>query len=148
MRNKIYLGTLLCAFLFLPNSCKKETPLSELQIWGLGLNLQSSASNNRNYEWYYDQLNTGTFANSNCGPTSVTMAIKWFNPSFALSPVDARKYYRPNGAGWFTSDIINYLNDKGVYNKTITLDNTDRLREQIDLGNIAILCLDMYYITY
>ncbi len=116
--------------------------------WGLGLNLQAAASNNKDYEWYFDQLNSGTYADVNCGPTAVTMAVKWFNQSFALNPVDARNTYRPSGGWWYTSDIINYLNDKGVYNKTITLDQIVRLREQIDLGNIAILCLDMYYIAY
>ena len=122
--------------------------LSKLELWGLGINLQVETSNNKNYEWYYDQLNSGTYAGENCGPTAVTMAIKWFNESFALNPVDARNTYLQSGGWWYTSDIINYLNDKGVYNKTITLDNIGRLREQIDLGNIAILCLDMYYITY
>ncbi len=119
-----------------------------LERWGLGTTLQEEAGNNKVYEWYIDQMNTGTYSGENCGPTSVTMAIKWFNQSSTLTPVDARNTYWPNGGWWYTYDITNYLNDNGVYNCTIELDSIGMLKEQIDRGNIAILCLDMFYITY
>ncbi|PKP28064.1 MAG: hypothetical protein CVU06_00115 [Bacteroidetes bacterium HGW-Bacteroidetes-22] len=121
---------------------------NKLERWGLGTTLQKEASNNKDYEWYLDQLNTGTYSDINCGPTSVTMAIKWFNQSSTLTPADARNTYWPNGGWWYTYDITNYLNNNGVYNGIIELDSIGMLREQIDRGNIAILCLDVFYIRF
>ena len=114
--------------------------------YGLGINLDSEHSNNDSYNWYFDQMNTGTYSSINCGPTSVTMAIKWVNGSFDKTPLDARNTYRSGGGWWYTDDIINYLNRYSVNNKTINIFDIDSIQRQIDLGNIAILCLDMYYI--
>jgi hypothetical protein len=121
---------------------------NNIRIWGLGSILKSTQSNNRAYEWYLDQMNTGTFSDINCGPTSATMAIKWFNQNFTGTPQDARNAYRPQGGWWYTSDIINYLKDNGVNNSTIRLDSINILKGEINMGNIVILCLDTYYISY
>ena len=42
---------------------------------------------------------------------------------------------------------MNYLNINAVNNKTISLSNVGVLTDEIDNGNIVILCLDMYYIS-
>jgi hypothetical protein len=119
-----------------------------IKTWGLGNVLNAELSNNRDYEWYLDQMNTGTYASVNCGPTSTTMAIKWYNKDFPKTPADARNAYRSTGGWWYTSDIVNYLNDNGVNNRTINLTSIDLLKNELNAGNIIILCLDMYYITY
>lgn len=120
--------------------------------WGLGGFLKTSVSNNRDYSWYFDQVNSGTFADVNCGPTSTTMAAKWHEPGFSKLPSDAREAYRSEGGWWYTNDINNYLNDNNIPNYFIGL-STDAtgtgyiLKGEIDKGNIVILCLDMYYIS-
>lgn len=118
----------------------------QLVQFGLGSNLTESVSNNRDYSWYLDQGNTGPFSDVNCGPSSVTMAIKWFNKSFTLTPQDARAMFRPDGGWWYTNDIINYLNYNTVTNSTIALKDISLLKNELDNGNIVILALDMYYV--
>jgi hypothetical protein len=116
------------------------------RFYGLGIDLEDEHSNNVNYNWYYDQKNTGTYAFVNCGPTSVTMALKWAKPDFNKTPEDARNTYRSNGGWWYTNDIINYLDKYSIKNYTINILQIDSIQNQINSGNIAILCLDMYYI--
>jgi len=119
--------------------------------WGLGRFLMQSLSNNRDYEWYLDQANTGTYSNVNCGPTSTTMAAKWSDPSFSNTPEDARAAYRPDGGWWYTSDIGNYLTDHSIPHLYIALAGNASGTQQVISSNlnddkILILCLDMYYI--
>ncbi len=121
-------------------------PLTQVRIYGLGRELHYSYSNNVNYNWYYDQMNSGSYASVNCGPASVTMAIKWADKNFSKTPEDARNTYRTDGGWWYTNDIINYLNIYSVNNYTIDVDQIDIIRTQLDQGNIVILCLDMYYV--
>jgi hypothetical protein len=119
--------------------------------WGLGRFLESALSNNKDYEWYIDQINTGVHSYNNCGPTSTTMASKWSDPAFSKTPVDARAAYRPEGGWWYTSDIDKYLKDNSIPHFIIGLSSTLAGTQQIiagrlDEGYIVILCLDMYYI--
>lgn len=122
-------------------------PITTIQrSYGLGINLNDSHSNNVDYDWYYDQMNTGSFSLINCGPASVTMAIKWAVPDFTESPEDARNTYQTGGGWWYTDDIINYLNLHLVNNYTINLPHVETIMREIDMGNIVILCVDMYYV--
>ncbi len=120
--------------------------LTPVREYGLGKELQAEKSNSVDYSWYWDQITSGTYSAVNCGPTVVTMAIKWADQSFTKAPADARMTYRPAGGWWFTNDIIKYLNDYEINNYTVALTNMDVVREELDNGNIAILCLDMYYV--
>jgi len=119
---------------------------TEIRKWGLGRDLEAEQSNNVDYEWYMDQMNTGVHSYVNCGPTSVTMALKWFDEEFSGTPEDARNTYVSSGGWWYTSDIINYLNLYSANNYTIYLSDLDLLMDELDNGNILILCLDMFYI--
>src|SRR5688572_8131513 len=76
--------------------------LTQLREYGLGKRLIKEVSNNVTYDWYLDQRGTGAFSNDNCGPTGVTMAIKWVNEGFEKTPEDARKKYRSSGGWWNT----------------------------------------------
>ena len=121
--------------------------------WGLGYFLSKFQKNDRDYEWYMDQLNTGTYAIANCGPTVVTMAIKWADSTFEKSPSDARNTYEINGGDWYTSDINHYLADNKIAHAIIPLgNNTDSsaniIIHQIDQGRIVILCIDMNLVSY
>ena len=62
---------------------------NQIQAYGLGTQLTASVSNNTNYDWYIDQATSGTYASVNCGPTSVTMAIKWASKDFSKTPPSA-----------------------------------------------------------
>ena len=126
----------------------KVPEFSSIRSLGLGTALGSEVSNNVDYEWYLDQSNTGEHSLVNCGPTSVTMAIKWFDQTFTGKPQDARNAYRPGGGWWHTIDIISYLNEHSVNNRTITLDQFSNVKAEIDEGNIVILCLDMFYVSF
>jgi hypothetical protein len=119
--------------------------------WGLGGFLKYTYANNKDYEWYLDQKNTGVYSYNNCGPTSTTMSAKWSNPSFPKTPQDARAAYRPAGGWWYTSDIDQYLTDNSIPHYFVNLSSTATGSQQVittklNEGNIIILCLDMYYI--
>ncbi|AGX44760.1 C39 family peptidase [Clostridium saccharobutylicum] len=121
--------------------------------WGLGRNQTEYVSNNRTYNWYIDQGSTGKYSDSNCGPSSTTMALKWTNGNFNRTAEDARNTYRTNGGWWYTDDVMNYLNR---YNGTYSVQDLGKtlsqgenvLKAQLKQGNIAILCIDTSYIPY
>ncbi|HCW09139.1 MAG TPA: hypothetical protein DGG95_17420, partial [Cytophagales bacterium] len=129
--------------------CEKNevvpNPISK--AYGLGNTITKQVSNNDSYQWHFDQGNSGIYSGVNCGPTSVTMVIKWAEESFDKTPQDARNTYRSSGGWWYTSDIINYLNMYSVSNYTISLTNINLLKDKIDNGHIVILCLDMYFVN-
>jgi hypothetical protein len=119
---------------------------SLIRSFGLGKSLADEESNDLDYEWYLDQSNTGAHSLVNCGPASVTMAIKWFDQDFVKTIEDARNTYHASGGWWYTNDIIAYLNKYSVNNRTIVLNQMADLKAEIDAGNIAIICLDMFYV--
>ncbi|MDR0661139.1 MAG: C39 family peptidase [Prevotellaceae bacterium] len=120
--------------------------LTEVRKFGIGKELQAEKSNNVSYDWYIDQGYTGTYSGLNCGPASVTMAIKWVDESFSKTTEDARHALRPQGGWCYTSDLIQYLNNHQISNYTVALSNVSDLNQYLDAGNIMILCLDMFYI--
>lgn len=116
--------------------------------FGIGKTETISKSVDADHSWYYDQFNTGPHSMVNCGPSVVTMAVKWYNKDFTKTPEDARMKYRSGGGWWFTSDILNYLYINNVPHNTIALTSIHRIRDEIDAGNIVILCLDMYKVSF
>ena len=116
--------------------------------WGLGGFIEDSAANNRSYTWYIDQMTTGFDSGENCGPSCVTMACKWADSTFTKTAHDARTKYVPQGGWWYTSDIDSYLYNNNITHAIINLGNNadetkQLLKRQIDLKQIAILCIDM-----
>ena len=120
--------------------------LTEARTFGLGKVESRKVTNDVKNEWYIDQVNTGPHSALNCGPTSVTMAIRWADSLFTGTPQDARSMYHPSGGWWYTNDILGYLNYHSVNNYVLSLNNMNILTHELDKGNIAILCLDMYLI--
>jgi len=119
--------------------------------WGLGHFVKDQKSNNRAYEWYFDQGSTGVYSSVNCGPCATTASIKWADPSFNKLPEYARNFYGINGGWWFTTDINNYLNDNNIPKATISLSNNaegtwEKIIKQLDQDRIVILCLDMHFV--
>ena len=128
-------------------SNETQIDFSFLKEWGLGLVEEQYISNNIEQDWYIDQANTGEHSNDNCGPSSVTMAGKWFNKgSFTHTAEDARNSYRPEGGWWYTDDIMNYLDDVKVPYFVIEYTNEDDLLDAVFDGNIILICNNMGYI--
>ena len=115
--------------------------------WGLKGDFVSALSNDRPYEWYIDQGDTGACSDSNCGPASSAMSARWYNGLFRGTAEEAREEIYNNGGWWYTNDIANYFASHGIANQFIRYSN-DALVAELDKGNILLLCLDMYYVTY
>ena len=131
------------------STSSQEITLPELTFqrrFGLGRNLSAMQRNAVAHEWYIDQGNTGVHSRINCGPASAVMAIKWANPYFTGTAEEARNTFHPGGGWWSTSNIVNYLNMHNTSNFIASFRRVDQLMTQLDNGNIAILCLDMFYI--
>lgn len=118
-----------------------------LCAWGLGSTQSIYAHLDRSYEWYIDQADTGPCADNNCGPSSVTMGIKWFTQNFTQTAEDARNTYPEGGGWWYTSDVINYLNLYSAPNTTSSFTGTDQLMGLLNQGNLVVLCLTTAYLT-
>jgi hypothetical protein len=114
--------------------------------WGLGQFILQEVSNDRAYEWYIDQGTTGEYSDVNCGPSSVTMAIHWYDSTFTQSPEDARSEFGPQGSLWYPIYINEYLEQYNVPYVPLTLGDSatqtrDILKAQRDSGRIGILIL-------
>ena len=119
--------------------------------WGLGHFINNYKSNDKSYDWYIDQSTSGHFASLNCGPASVTMAIKWANPDFTKTALDARMTYEASGGWWYTGDIDAYLSDNQITHAIVALtdqaDSTAAVpKRQLMNDQIIILCLDMNHV--
>ncbi|GAB6106828.1 cysteine peptidase family C39 domain-containing protein [Fusibacter bizertensis] len=123
-----------------------DTIKSSLSEWGLGQTFISYVGNNRDYEWYIDQANTGLHSDANCGPSSVAMAALWANKDSSATPEAAREAFRPSGGWWYSDDINNALDLFAVDYEVTNLDTLYDLRAIIDSGSIAIVNNSMSYI--
>lgn len=118
-----------------------------LSTWGLGAAQSACVHADRAYDWYIDQADTGPYAGNNCGPSSVTMGIKWYDQSFSKTTADARNTYPEGGGWWYTYDIINYLNLNLVPNTTSYFTGTNQLMGILSQSNLVILCISTAYLT-
>jgi hypothetical protein len=102
-------------------------------------------SSNRDYEWYFDQANSGAYSNGNCGSAVATMAVKWSNKDFTKTVQDARNKYMLNGEWWSTDTVSTYINENnGDCSIKKFTNNIDDTKSLIDSGKIAILCINTY----
>lgn len=122
--------------------------LELLSSWGIGNREQEYFHNDKDRDWYIDQADTGIHSDNNCGPSSVTMAAKWYDSTFDKTAEDARNMYRPEGGWWYTSDIINYLNYYNIQNDLSSYQNTQQIAELLNQGCILILCIDTSFIRF
>ncbi len=120
-----------------------------LAAWGLGSLETDYRHSDKPYDWYIDQADTGAASGNNCGPSSVTMAIRWYDASFSKTAEDARNWsHNWRGDGWwYTSDIINYLNLHAIPNITSAFTGADQLSALISEGKLLILCISTAYLA-
>lgn len=121
--------------------------------WGLGNIVQKAVSNNRQYEWYFGQANTGPYSTSNCGPASATMAIKWYDSTFTRTPAQARDSIPVAGDFWYGATIANYLRSCNVNYYALTLSDTimagiTALKNQLNHGRILLVAINSSGLRY
>lgn len=109
-------------------------------------NRQLNLSNNRNYPWYMDQLNTGTYNISNCGPTATAMAMKWSNSKSKVTGESLRGEIVKGGGWWDTEDVRHTLEKYHIPYDRLLFHGSQTLISLLDRGDVALLCLDNSYI--
>jgi len=130
---------------------------------GLG-KVEYSKSVKSLYNWYIDQGSSGSTKLSDGGTACILMARLWQTASSstdfasvrakidelrALNTPSGQPVPYLNGNPINTTDVINYIKTESSSLKVIQLtEQTTELRECIDNGYIAILCLDMNRIRY
>ena len=109
----------------------------------------------RDYDWYFDQLETGEYRNFNCGPTSAVMAAKWYDRDFSKTPEEARNRFDiANGinetgeiTGWTMGMMMDFLTSVNVNAKMVDCGlNLENALNHLDMGNILVIGLEMKYI--
>ncbi|MDW8803154.1 SH3 domain-containing protein [Clostridium sp. A1-XYC3] len=115
---------------------------------GLGNNETESVSNNKNFDWYIGQNDTGKYSAINSGPAAVAMAIKWTNPSQDKSVAYIRDTYESNVLAWNMNNIASSLKDSNIKYSSCDNISEDELKKQLKSGNILIVNLNPQYINY
>jgi hypothetical protein len=108
--------------------------------------IPQSMSNERPYNWYIDQGDTGTYSGNNCGPSASVMAGLWQDEDFEYTPQEARGEFRSSGGWWFTDDIKDFFKKHNVSYEVDDFDGSHELIETLQEGNIILLCIDTSYI--
>ncbi|MCI5674669.1 MAG: hypothetical protein PT956_00055 [Firmicutes bacterium] len=104
-------------------------------------------SNNRPYEWYMDQKDTGEYSNGNCGPTAVAMVLKWLDPNSTATGLSCRNDVLNNGEWWSTDIIEEYFKNHGVKYDPVYYNSSKTITDEIDKGNIVLVCIKIGYIS-
>lgn len=115
---------------------------------GLGKTETESISNDKSYDWYINQYDTGKYSNVNSGPAAIAMAIKWTASSSNTSTADIRDTYKNGGAAWSISAISSYLKNSNIKYNSCDNVSEDSLKKEIKNGNILIVNLNPQYINY
>lgn len=102
-------------------------------------------SNDRIYNWYIDQGDTGDESQTNCGPSSAVMAALWQNENFSYTVSEARQDF-PNEGGWYTSQMAKFFNEHNVTYEVEDYHGVHQLIETINNGHIIVLCIDTTFI--
>lgn len=121
---------------------------SKVNSLGLGEKETESVNNDRNYDWYIGQNDTGKYLNVNSGPAAVAMAIKWTTPLLDKSIADIRDAYENSGSAWSISNIVSCLKDSNINYSSCDTISEDSLKKQLKDGNILIANLNPQYINY
>lgn len=113
---------------------------------GLGKMVSKEMSNNKSFEWYIDQFDTGRYNYENCGPAAAAMATKWSSNGEKGDATEARSRYKSKGGWWSVLDIESYLKDENIsYKEEYSIDKNVVIN-QLNKGKIIILCIDPRFI--
>ena len=70
-------------------------------------------ANLRDWDFYFNQYDTGPYSEVNCMPTMTAMALKWQNPAFSVSVEQIRARY-PGDGGWYLHQVTESLDHYGA----------------------------------
>ena len=117
--------------------------------WGLGTNVTEAVSNNRDYDWYVDQFNTGKSNYVNCGPTSIEMAMRWVKKDPCITAEEIRnKYLQEESFGMKLDTMAYCLTDNNITNRYLRDISADGFKNELNAGNIIIVGISTGYISY
>ncbi|MDR0914486.1 MAG: C39 family peptidase [Oscillospiraceae bacterium] len=122
--------------------------ISRLEQWGLGKTETEHISQNRSYEWYIDQWNTGYASGNNCGPSCAVMAAKWFDEDFQKTVEDARDTFPNDGGWWYINNIYDFLTDNDIPCALKSNISLSSIKSEIKDGNILIFNINTEDIPY
>lgn len=103
--------------------------------------------NERAYDWYLTQMGTGAAEGSNCGPTSVAMALRWFDQGETVSVETIRDTITPGETGWwYTNHIEAALTNWGTP-YAMRAASEQAVLDALDRGSVLLICITMGEIT-
>ncbi len=105
------------------------------------------ADNDRDYAWYLTQMGTGDAESANCGPTSVAMALRWYDPAQDVSVATIRETITPGETGWWYTDDIEAALARWETPARIVGATEATLLGALDEGRVALICITMDRIT-
>ncbi|MEW9097099.1 MAG: SH3 domain-containing protein [Clostridiaceae bacterium] len=116
---------------------------SENECFGLGKNETKYVTNDRPYEWYTSQYDTGKYSNNNSNVACATMALKWLKLDYNKSVEYARSTYINDGKPWDMDMLKSYLEKFGVKSRRVWMSsyetwNDKPIIDELDKGNILI----------
>lgn len=92
--------------------------------------------NDRDYNWFYSQLNTGEYSAVNCMPSIATMAAHWYDQNSSAT-VEGMRATSDLTDGWTAFELRNGLDS---YNIPYTVVNAtlENILEALDQGKIVL----------
>lgn len=97
------------------------------------------AVNDRDYDWYRSQHDTGEYSSVNCMPTISAMAIIWRDEHSPVTPEALRNLFLPKyKSGWWLEQVKDSLTayEVGFAHKSVKLED---MLADLDAGNILLL---------
>ena len=106
------------------------------------------ADNDREYAWYRTQMGTGPAEGSNCGPTSVAMALHWYDGGQDVPVATIRETITPGETGWwYTNHIEQALANWNTPYRILSAPDAGAVLDALDRGSVLLLCITMGLIT-
>lgn len=97
--------------------------------------------NDRSYDWYFSQLDSGIYSSGNCNPACSAMIIKWADQNNDINTKIMRDKYPNDGEWWSNAEINTAINEYGLTWRHSK--NTDyNIIREIDSGKIILITGD------
>lgn len=103
-------------------------------------------ANDRDYDWYMDQKDTGKYADGNCGPTSVAMVAKWLDPASKTTGESARGENIQDGQWWSTDIIEDFFRRRHIDYTSMLYKTPETVTDAIDAGDILLVCINTEFL--
>jgi hypothetical protein len=94
--------------------------------------------NDRSYDWYQSQQDTGPYSQVNCMPTMAAMAIRWYKEDAAVTPQELRDRHPDVTNGWSIDLVGEALQTYGVPYRQMEYDRQS-IVQQLDRGGIVLV---------